>query len=351
MAGQHHGIKPINVAAGAHFHAIGQPLDAMHRAGHPHLRDARQHRVDITARAALDGFPLRPPRHLQQAVVQAERQKAASRLRQHHAGRRGPDGAGHGQQIPVAHGLAIAFGVQQIAQQRVRAAARQVSGGVAVKAQDVTQHAQEGGAQQVAALCEHRTQVGARPLQVGLRQRYAERHVAGVHRNRQVLEQLHQMRIRQVVVHQKAGVDRVADAAHRGVHRIGMAADALVRFEQGHREFFRQQPSRAQSGDAAADDGDAAAGGNRDKSGTRRDRRKSRRCIGGVRHRGHHGRWKFVRAASIFAWQTQPLMWSLTMPTACMKAYIVVGPTNVQPRVFRARDRPADAADAGLPFQ
>ncbi|MNT27086.1 hypothetical protein D3C72_1627000 [compost metagenome] len=178
-------------------------------------------------------------------MVQAERQETASRLRQHHAGRRGPDGAGHGQQIPVAHGLAIAFGVQQIAQQRVRAAARQVGGGVAVKAQDVAQHAQEGGAQQVAALCEHRTQVGARPLQVGLRQRYAERHVAGVHRNRQVLEQLHQVRIRQVVVHQKAGVDRVADAAHRGVHRIGMAADALVRFEQGDREFFRQQPSRA----------------------------------------------------------------------------------------------------------
>ncbi|MNI44489.1 hypothetical protein D3C73_988660 [compost metagenome] len=198
---------------------------------------------------------------------------------------------------------------------------------------------------------EHRAQVGARPLQVGLRKRHAERHVAGVHGNRQVLEQLHQVRIGQVVMHQKAGVDRVADAADRGVDRIGMAADPLFRFEQGDREFFRQQPCHAKAGDTAADDGDAAAGGNRSKGGTRRDRRKSRRCIGGVRHRGHHGRWKFVRAASICAWQTQPLMWSLTMPTACMKAYIVVGPTNVQPRAFKARDRPADAADAGLPFQ
>ncbi|MOA66777.1 hypothetical protein D3C78_1936540 [compost metagenome] len=66
---------------------------------------------------------------------------------------------------------------------------------------------------------------------------------------------------------------------------------------------------------------------------------------------GGAGRLKAARAASIAGRQAQPLMWSLTMPTACMKAYIVVGPTNVQPRFFNARDSAADAGEVGFRFQ
>src|SRR5258705_4765383 len=33
-----------------------------------------------------------------------------------------------------------------------------------------------------------------------------------------------------------------------------------------------------------------------------------------------------------FSWQKQVTRWSLTMPVACMKAYTMVGPTNLKPR-------------------
>ncbi|MNT58459.1 hypothetical protein D3C72_1958950 [compost metagenome] len=93
----------------------------------------------------------------------------------------------------------------------------------------------------------------------------------------QVLEQLHQVRIRQVVMHQEAGVDRMRDPADRGVDGIGVAADAVLRFVQGHRKLVGQQPCRAQARHAAADDGDAAARGHGGQGGTRLRGRKSRR--------------------------------------------------------------------------
>jgi len=47
------------------------------------------------------------------------------------------------------------------------------------------------------------------------------------------------------------------------------------------------------------------------------------------------------------AWRTrqrakQPSTWSFTMPTDCMNAYIVVAPTNVQPRRFNSFDSRSD---------
>ena len=36
------------------------------------------------------------------------------------------------------------------------------------------------------------------------------------------------------------------------------------------------------------------------------------------------------------AWRKQPVRWSLTMPTPCMKACIVVGPQKRKPWLFRA---------------
>jgi hypothetical protein len=42
---------------------------------------------------------------------------------------------------------------------------------------------------------------------------------------------------------------------------------------------------------------------------------------------------------------SQPSMWSLTSPIACMNAYTVVGPTKRQPRRLRSFDSATDAAD------
>ena len=57
------------------------------------------------------------------------------------------------------------------------------------------------------------------------------------------------------------------------------------------------------------------------------------------------------RRSSIGCRQAQPSKWSLTIPMACMNAYIVVGPTNVQPRFFKALDKRTEAGEVGLPVQ
>ena len=42
------------------------------------------------------------------------------------------------------------------------------------------------------------------------------------------------------------------------------------------------------------------------------------------------------------AWRKQLRSWSFTMPTACMKAYMIVVPTNLKPRFFRSFDSASD---------
>lgn len=56
-----------------------------------------------------------------------------------------------------------------------------------------------------------------------------------------------------------------------------------------------------------------------------------------------YGRRKLARACSTSALVMQPGAWSLTMPMACISAYIVVGPTNFQPRFLSSLDRVCDS--------
>src|SRR5262245_43712583 len=53
--------------------------------------------------------------------------------------------------------------------------------------------------------------------------------------------------------------------------------------------------------------------------------------------RRHQGRPALPRAAHSL-WRQQPTRWSLTMPTACMKAYTMVGPQKPKPASFSAFD-------------
>src|SRR3954471_11131907 len=46
----------------------------------------------------------------------------------------------------------------------------------------------------------------------------------------------------------------------------------------------------------------------------------------------------------------QPWRWSFTRPIACMNAYIVVGPTNVQPRFRRSFDSATDSGVVAMVF-
>src|SRR5215218_79675 len=57
---------------------------------------------------------------------------------------------------------------------------------------------------------------------------------------------------------------------------------------------------------------------------------------------GRRNRW---RSRSVAGRRWQPSKWSFTRPIACMKAYTVLGPTNIQPRRRRSR---LIALDSGL---
>src|SRR5215203_2957772 len=50
----------------------------------------------------------------------------------------------------------------------------------------------------------------------------------------------------------------------------------------------------------------------------------------------------------VLTWQ--PCRWSFTSPMACMNAYIVVGPTNVQPRRRRSFESAVDSGVTGIAF-
>lgn len=50
-------------------------------------------------------------------------------------------------------------------------------------------------------------------------------------------------------------------------------------------------------------------------------------------------------AFKAFVREAHPSKWSLTNPIACMKAYIVVGPTKIQPRFLRSLDKAIDFSE------
>ena len=59
---------------------------------------------------------------------------------------------------------------------------------------------------------------------------------------------------------------------------------------------------------------------------------------------------KSARACKAFVRAAQPWMWSLTSPIACMKAYMVVGPTKLHPRFLRSLERAMDPGEVVMPL-
>ncbi|MNN51007.1 hypothetical protein D3C81_1656210 [compost metagenome] len=141
-------------------------------------------------------------------------------------------------------------------------AGRGQGAGLAVEAHDIAQHAQKGGAQQVAALGKHGIEIRACPFQnarIGCRaQRHfdGERHVAVGRLDTEFVEQLHQVRVGGVVKHEKTRVDAVRDAVERDVDRMAVAAKIVARLVQGNvLARLRQAIGTRQSCDSCSDDG------------------------------------------------------------------------------------------------
>ena len=119
-----------------------------------------------------------------------------------------------------------------------------------VEMDNVFEHAQKRGAQQIASLSKNRIEIRARPFNIRLVNRHAERHVTRVDRDAKRAEKRDQVWIGQVVMHQKSCVDWVGFTLQRDVHRIGVATKIATRLKKRDVVLLRQQPGRGQACDA-----------------------------------------------------------------------------------------------------
>ena len=83
------------------------------------------------------------------------------------------------------------------------------------------------------------------------------------------MKQAREQRVRGVVKHHEAGVDRdgAAGAGFGGLDGVGVAADVVRRFEEREVVVALQEMGAAEAGDAGADDGEARLGHGRKGGG------------------------------------------------------------------------------------
>jgi hypothetical protein len=189
-------------------------------------------------------------------MVVAKADQRGHRKAQHLVRRAGPDATHHGQQVVLPEGGAEAVLIQKDFDGAAQAGFVAFPGdacGQTIEAQDLGQHLQKTGAQQIAALSEDSSQRAAAPLEagtsVGLRHLHRERHLGGRRRHLQLFEQLRQKRIGAVVEDQKARVHALAHAIQRHIDGVGMAAEMVARLQQGHAMPPARRPAAGQRPD------------------------------------------------------------------------------------------------------
>lgn len=168
----------------------------------------------------------------------------------------GPDGRAHGDKVFPEHIVAIAC-FADIPAQGVVGILRVVEDTRAfgVEATDLPEHADEGGAKAVAALGEKVVKAGAAVFEAGRPMLNAEGHVGFFHRGLYGIEQPAEVGVGFVVEDHKAGVDIYWSARFVDGHRVGMAADIIILFEEGERVMAMQKMATAHAGDTGPDDG------------------------------------------------------------------------------------------------
>ena len=196
------------------------------------LPERREQPLQIAARAAGDGAPCRPLA-VDQPVVLEERDEARRRIVEHLDARRRPDRGGHRDQVIVAEGVRE-FAVFEIAADR---AVRELAGGaildaLAVEAQHLAQHPQEGRREEIALLREDRTDIGAAPFEPAAVERQRKAHVAALRGDAELGKHCREIGIVELVVDDEAGVDRDMPAVIVDVDGRGMAAGPRIGLEQ-----------------------------------------------------------------------------------------------------------------------
>ena len=185
MAGQEDGVEGLGAAGGAvEDDPVLLALDARHGAVEAHpLPEGGDEAVDVGPGAAGDDSPDGAILDRQQAMIEEEANEEAGRKAQHELRVRGPDGGAHGQDVVVPKEAAVGVGGEVVAETEFVTFLRQQSGGLAVEAQYVPQHAPEARLEQVGAQGEEAVEGGAVVFQAAGTAGDAETHVAGLARH------------------------------------------------------------------------------------------------------------------------------------------------------------------------
>src|SRR4051812_10830859 len=102
---------------------------------------------------------------------------------------------------------------------------------LAIEAHEVTEHLPEFRAECIARLRKKRSQARASPLDARCITAYRKRHRAGRRRDAQLGEQGNKLRVRAIVVNQKARIDGSTDAVDLDIDSMGMASQVIVGLE------------------------------------------------------------------------------------------------------------------------
>ena len=257
MAGQHRVVEALFAVAGGQQHTVGIAAQRTDRRGQAHAGPpVRGDCAHVAGRATLDDAPLGPVVRLEHAVVVHEAQQVLDRELEYGPRRRGPQGRCHRHDMVPGEHRGIAMRIEVVAERGPFALGFQRRGRLAIEAQDVPHHAQERGRHEVALLAEQRAQASGVVFEPAARVLHGKAHRGGLRSHAELVEQSREQGIVGVVEDDEAGVHRVFPPRLPDLVGMGVSPEPVFSLEHDHVVLPRQQPSRAETGDAAAHDGD-----------------------------------------------------------------------------------------------
>lgn len=240
--------------AGLQLDAVGQAADRRHGARQADaFAEGGHQRLDVARRASLDHPPGGALVDLQKAVVGEEAGEELHRHREQICLRGAPDRASQGHDVALDEQRPVAMGAQEIAQAQLEVRCCQERACLSEEAQDVAQHAEEGGPQQVASLGKQCVEGGSVVFQPVVLAADAEAHGRGLAGYPQQVDHADEPGVGLLVEHDEARVDRPVAGWALQLPGLGVPSQALSCFEDRDGVRAVQQARGQHAGDSGTD--------------------------------------------------------------------------------------------------
>ena len=230
-----------------------------HRVAGPHVGQPVGDRLDVRARAADHGVPLRRAVQLEQAVVVEEAEEVPGGVVQRGTGAHRPHARHERHRVQPHERVREAVSAKELPVGGLIALVGplQERGGPHLETLDLDEDRHEAGIERAARLGEHTTRTTpACELDAAALVADAHAHLGRARPNAELAEQPPQVGIRAVVVDDEPGVDREPVAGGVGhVVGVGVATETIVGFVEGHLVLLREHVGSGQTGDTGAHDG------------------------------------------------------------------------------------------------